>query len=124
MHWSKSAVVAYLYPRPVLTGLTLNANIVMATHMPPRLNIRVLRDIRVHQDVADNEISCRAYLYVTHDQSLPPQMRYQAQLQLNTFGYYMQPTMVKNRCMATGWGCGVIGKFGLCQVCTELNFIR
>ena len=91
--------------------------------MPPRPNIRVLRDIKARQGVADNEISRRAYLYVARNQSLPPQVRYQAQLQLNTFGRYTRPTTVKNRCTATGRGRGVIGEFGLCRVRTGLPFI-
>jgi small subunit ribosomal protein S14 len=84
--------------------------------MPPRPNIRVLRDMKARQGVADNEISRRAYLYVARNQSLPAQVRYQAQLQLNTFGRYTRPTTVKNRCTATGRGRGVIGEFGLCRV--------
>jgi len=84
--------------------------------MPPRPNIRVLRDIKARQGVTDNEISRRAYLYVARNQCLPPQVRYQAQLQLNTFGRYTRPTTVKNRCTATGRGRGVIGEFGLCRV--------
>ena len=91
--------------------------------MPPRPNIRVLRDIKARQGVADNEISRRAYLYVARNQSLPPQVRYQAQLQLNTFGRYTRPTTVKNRCTATGRGRGVIGEFGLCRVRTGSIFM-
>ena len=84
--------------------------------MPPRPKVRVLRDIKARQGVADNEISRRAYLYVARNQSLPAQVRYQAQLQLNAFGRYTRPTTVKNRCTATGRGRGVIGEFGLCRV--------
>ncbi|KAN0109228.1 hypothetical protein V8E52_009556 [Russula decolorans] len=83
--------------------------------MPPRPNARVLRDIKARQGVADNEISRRAYLYVARNQSLPAQVRYQAQLQLNAFGRYTRPTTVKNRCTATGRGRGVMGEFGLCR---------
>jgi small subunit ribosomal protein S14 len=84
--------------------------------MPPRPNVRVLRDIKARQGVADNEVSRRAYLYVARNQSLPAQVRYQAQLQLNAFGRYTRPTTVKNRCTATGRGRGVMGEFGLCRV--------
>ncbi|KAF8492969.1 hypothetical protein F5888DRAFT_1651529 [Russula emetica] len=83
--------------------------------MPPRPNARVLRDIKARQGVADNEISRRAYLYVARNHSLPAQVRYQAQLQLNAFGRYTRPTTVKNRCTATGRGRGVMGEFGLCR---------
>ncbi|KAF8264438.1 hypothetical protein EI94DRAFT_1772660 [Lactarius quietus] len=83
--------------------------------MPPRPNIRVLRDIKARQGVVDNEIARRAYLYVARNQTLPAQVRYRAQLQLNTFGRYTRPTTVKNRCTVTGRGRGVIGEFGLCR---------
>ena len=90
--------------------------------MPPRPKVRVLRDIKARQGVADNEISRRAYLYVARNQTLPAQVRYQAQLQLNAFGRYTRPTTVKNRCTATGRGRGVIGESGLCRVRERVLF--
>jgi small subunit ribosomal protein S14 len=84
--------------------------------MPPRPNVRVLRDIKARKGVAENEISRRAYLYVARNQTLPAQVRYQAQLQLNNFGRYTRPTTVKNRCIASGRGRGIISEFGLCRV--------
>jgi small subunit ribosomal protein S14 len=84
--------------------------------MPPRPNVRVLRDIKARKGVAENEISRRAYLYVARNQALPAQVRYQAQLQLNSFGRYTRPTTVKNRCVASGRGRGIISEFGLCRV--------
>jgi small subunit ribosomal protein S14 len=88
--------------------------------MTPRPNVRVLRDIKARQGVAENEISRRAYLYVARNLGLPAQVRYQAQLQLNAFGRYTRPTTVKNRCTATGRGRGVMGEFGLCRVCERV----
>ena len=41
-------------------------------------NIRILRDIKARHGVNANEITRRAYLYVARNQSLPPQVRYQA----------------------------------------------
>ena len=79
-------------------------------------NARVLRDIKARHGVNANEILRRAYLYVARNQTLPPQVRFQAQLQLNTFGRYTRPTTVKNRCTETGRGRGVISEFGLCRV--------
>ncbi|KLO12824.1 glucocorticoid receptor-like (DNA-binding domain) [Schizopora paradoxa] len=76
-------------------------------------NIRVLRDIKARQGVKDNEVVRRAYLFVARNQALPPQVRYQAQLQLNTFGRYTRPTTVKNRCVESGRGRGIISEFGL-----------
>lgn len=79
-------------------------------------NIRVLRDMKTRHIVQANEVARRAYLYVARNQTLPPQVRHQAQLQLNTFGRYTRPTSVKNRCHESGKGRGIIGEFGLCRV--------
>ncbi|KAF9076367.1 hypothetical protein BDP27DRAFT_1313219 [Rhodocollybia butyracea] len=78
-----------------------------------RPNVRVIRDMKARQGVLDNEVTRRAYLYVARNQTLPPQVRHQAQLQLNTFGRYTRPTTVKNRCYVSGKGRGIIGEFGL-----------
>ncbi|RDX53144.1 glucocorticoid receptor-like (DNA-binding domain) [Lentinus brumalis] len=78
-------------------------------------NARVLRDIKARHGVNANEILRRAYLYVARNQTLPPQVRFQAQLQLNTFGRYARPTTVQNRCTETGRGRGIISEFGLCR---------
>ena len=84
--------------------------------MSPRLNTRILRDVKARQGVKDNEISLRAYLYVARNQCLPAQARYQAQLQLNAFGRYTRPTTVKNRYTTTGRSRSVKGESSLCQV--------
>ena len=80
-------------------------------------NSRVLRDIKARHGVMANEVLRRAYLYVARNQTLPAQVRFQAQLQLNTFGRYTRPTTVNNRCIESGRGRGVIGEYGLCRVC-------
>lgn len=85
-------------------------------------NIRVLRDIKARNGVRLNEIARRAYLYVARNQSLPPQVRHQAQLQLNTFGRYTRPTTVKNRCSETGRGRGIMSEFALCRVSWSFDF--
>jgi len=78
-------------------------------------NIRVLRDLKARKGVEANELVRRAYLYVARNETLPPQVRHQAQLQLNTFGRYTRPTTVKNRCHESGRGRGIIGEFALCR---------
>jgi small subunit ribosomal protein S14 len=80
------------------------------------MNIRILRDIKARNGVKVTEIVRRAYLYVARNQALPPQVRHQAQLQLNTFSRYTRPTTVKNRCTESGRGRGIISEFGLCRV--------
>lgn len=79
-------------------------------------NARVLRDIKARHGVHANEIARRAYLYVARNETLPPHVRHQAQLQLNTYGRYTRPTTVKNRCIASGKGRGIISEFGLSRV--------
>lgn len=79
-------------------------------------SIRVLRDIKARHGVNANEIARRAYLYVARNQSLPPSVRYQAQLQLNTFGRFTRPSTVKNRCSESGKGRGIMSEFALSRV--------
>ncbi|KAJ7047538.1 hypothetical protein C8F04DRAFT_1022345 [Mycena alexandri] len=94
-------------------------------------NARVMRDMKARHGVLTNEVTRRAYLYVARNTTLPPQVRHQAQLQLNTFGKYTRPTTVKNRCAETGRGRGVISEFALCRtqfrlraLAGELNGIK
>ncbi|KAG6378443.1 hypothetical protein JVT61DRAFT_12698 [Boletus reticuloceps] len=80
-----------------------------------RPNIRVLRDMKARNGVKENEVMRRAYLYVARNQTLPPHVRHQAQLQLNALGRYTRPTSVVNRCTESGRGRGVMSEFGLCR---------
>lgn len=89
----------------------------LSTTMP---TARVLRDIKARKGVAAHEIVRRAYLMVARNETLSPQVRHHAQLQLNTFGRYTQPTTVRNRCHESGRGRGIISEFGLCRVCLRL----
>lgn len=72
--------------------------------------------MKARQGVHNNEIVRRAYLYVARNQNVSPQVRYQAQLQLNTFDRYTRPSTVKNRCYESGRGRGIIGEFALSRV--------
>ncbi|KAI0692645.1 hypothetical protein BC835DRAFT_1277241 [Cytidiella melzeri] len=83
--------------------------------MGPKPNARILRDISARELVKQNEVARRAYLYVARNQALPPQVRYQAQLQLNSFHLRTRPSCVRNRCTESGKGRGVINEFGLCR---------
>lgn len=84
--------------------------------MPPKPKVRVLRDMKAREGVRANEVARRAYLYVARNQTLSPQVRHQAQLQLNSFDRYTRPTTVKNRCHESGRGRGIISEFALCRV--------
>ena len=87
------------------------------------IKARVLRDIKRRNAVQATEVVRRAYLYVARNQTLPPQIRHQAQLQLNAFPKDTRPATVKNRCTESGRGRGVMSEFGLCRVST-LMFVR
>ncbi|KAF7776081.1 hypothetical protein Agabi119p4_4474 [Agaricus bisporus var. burnettii] len=76
-------------------------------------NARVLRDIKARKGFSAKEIARRAYLFIARNETLPPQLRHRAQLQLNTFDRYARPSTVKNRCIESGRGRGIIGEFGL-----------
>ncbi|KAH7100558.1 hypothetical protein BKA62DRAFT_705807 [Auriculariales sp. MPI-PUGE-AT-0066] len=77
------------------------------------MNIRVLRDMNKRKAVHGAEVLRRAYLAVARNMTLPSQVRYQAQLQLNQMPKNTIPTCVKNRCVESGRGRGIIGEFGL-----------
>ncbi|TRM68291.1 hypothetical protein BD626DRAFT_481305 [Schizophyllum amplum] len=91
---------------------------------PPKPNVRVLRDMKARDGAKANEVARRAYLYISRNQLLPPSVRHQAQLQLNTYGRYTRPTTVKNRCIETGRGRGIMSDFGLCRFQFRLKALR
>lgn len=108
--------------KTVICASTCHGILSSLTTMSP--NIRVLRDIKARHGVNANEIARRAYLYVARNQSLPASVRYQAQLQLNTFGRYTRPTTVKNRCSESGKGRGIMSEFALSRVCLLLISLK
>lgn len=87
------------------------------------IKTRVLRDMKRRSAVEASEVVRRAYLYVARNQTLSPQVRHQAQLQLNSFGKNTLPAAVKNRCVESGRGRGIINEFGLCRVSLSRTFL-
>lgn len=86
------------------------------------IKTRVLRDMKRRTAVQTSEVLRRAYLYVARNQTLPPQVRHQAQLQLNSFHKDTLPAAVKNRCIESGRGRGIMSEFGLCRVSRVCTF--
>jgi small subunit ribosomal protein S14 len=109
--------------RPATTHSGSTPHLLSCTMLGPlaQRNARVMRDIKARQGVAANEVIRRAYLYVARNQTLPPQVRHQAQLQLNTFDKYTRPSTIKNRCAETGRGRGVMSEFALCRVSSPMS---
>ncbi|TFK29299.1 mitochondrial 40s ribosomal protein [Coprinopsis marcescibilis] len=85
---------------------------------------RILKDIKARVGFKDKELLRRAYLYVARNETLPPQVRHQAQLQLNAFPANTRPTTVKNRCVISGRGRGIMSDFGLCRFQFRLKALR
>lgn len=79
--------------------------------------VRNLRDKNKRIKAADTEIERRAFLYIARNTSLPPTVRYKAQLGLNALNE-RAPGMdhIKDRCVLSGRGRGVLSRFKLCRV--------
>jgi len=88
------------------------------------VNARMARDIKTRHGVLLNEVSRRAYLFVARNQTLPPQVRHHAQMQLNTFDRYTRPTAVKNRCYESGRGRGIMSEFALSRFQFRLKALK
>lgn len=73
------------------------------------------------QSVTSHELLRRAFKYVARNTTLPFRVRHQAQLQLNQFPTSSRPVEVKERCIETGRGRGIITEFGLCRVSTSVR---
>lgn len=76
------------------------------------------------QSFASNEVLRRAYKYISRNTTLPPRVRHQAQLALNSFPNNARAEMVKERCTETGRGKGVFAKIGLCRVSGTEKLMR
>ena len=85
---------------------------------------RVLRDMRNRKSVAENELKRQALRYVIRNETLPQRTRIQAQLALNAFPGMARPGHVRNRCVETGRGRGVMREFRLCRFQFRLAALR
>lgn len=77
-----------------------------------------LRDMRKRLSLREVETQRAAHLFVARNTTLPAQVRHRAQLALNNLngGGEGRPGAVKNRCIETGRGRGIMSAFGLCRV--------
>jgi len=88
------------------------------------VNARVARDIRNRYSVLIYEAVRRSYIFVARNQTLSPQIRHRAQLQLNSFGREFCPTTIKNRCHESGRGRGIISEFALTRFQFRLKALK
>lgn len=94
-------------------------------HLPPSTLLtmgsksQMLRDAAVRIAASTSEIQRRALLAIARNTSLEASVRHRAQLGLGNMESKGRAGRVKNRCMETGRGRGVMSEFGLCRVSSE-----
>lgn len=76
---------------------------------------RILRDIQARSAVAQNELIRQAYRYIVRNETVPARTRHQAQLALAALPKQSSSTYVRNRCLETGRGRGILRDFRLCR---------
>lgn len=79
------------------------------------INARVLRDMRKRLAAKEAEPLRQALRHVVRNTTLPQRTRLQAQLRLNALPSEQRMGQVKNRCLETGRGRGVLSEFRLCR---------
>ncbi|KAJ1984109.1 40S ribosomal protein mrp2, mitochondrial [Dimargaris verticillata] len=88
------------------------------------MRFQILRDKRQRQAYAANEVIRQVYRYITHNQTVAPKIRYQAQLALHQYPQISSLAQVKNRCIETGRARGVLRDFRLCRTQFRLKALR
>ncbi|KAJ2306112.1 40S ribosomal protein mrp2, mitochondrial [Coemansia sp. RSA 2706] len=76
---------------------------------------RIIRDIKARRAVVSQELERTVWRYLSRNTTMDPQIRMQAQLALSRTPREASPTAIKNRCIATGRGRGVINQWKLCR---------
>ncbi|KAJ1661001.1 40S ribosomal protein mrp2, mitochondrial [Dispira simplex] len=76
---------------------------------------RILRNQRQRHCYAANEVIRQVYRYITHNETIVPKVRYQAQLALNQYPKHASVVQIKSRCIETGRGRGILSDFRLCH---------
>lgn len=83
------------------------------------MKARNLRDMAKRVAAAEAEPLRQALRYISRNMTLAPRARAQAQLQLGNMSGQTRINQVKNRCVETGRGRGVLRDFRLCRVSFE-----
>ncbi len=85
---------------------------------------RIFRDLRNRTAVLENEVQRQAFRFIARNERLPMNLRYKAQLELNNFPRAARPANVKNRCILTGRGRGILRDFRMCRYQFRLKALR
>ncbi|KAI9708743.1 MAG: 40S ribosomal protein mrp2, mitochondrial [Bogoriella megaspora] len=79
------------------------------------VNARVIRDHTKRKVFEQYEPERQALRYIIRNTTLPQRTRAQAQLQLSQMHCYTNPTQIKNRCIMSGKGRGVLRDFRMAR---------
>ncbi|RKP36895.1 hypothetical protein BJ085DRAFT_16115 [Dimargaris cristalligena] len=85
---------------------------------------RILRDQRQRQAFASHEVIRQVYRFITHNETVMPRNRYQAQLALDQYPQNSSSSHISNRCIETGRGRGVLQDFRLCRTQFRIKALR
>jgi small subunit ribosomal protein S14 len=72
---------------------------------------RIVRDMLRREQVQNFELLRKSYKYIARNQTLPANVRYQAQLRLHQLPTASCPTQLVTRCIVSGRGKAVLKDF-------------
>ncbi|OLY83882.1 putative 37S ribosomal protein mrp2, mitochondrial [Smittium mucronatum] len=88
------------------------------------MKARVYRDILKRKLVVEKETELQVYRYLSRNTVLPVRTRVMAQLALANTDKNAFPTAVRNRCLETGRGRGVMSDWRLCRFQFRLKALK
>ncbi|KAF1809970.1 glucocorticoid receptor-like (DNA-binding domain) [Eremomyces bilateralis CBS 781.70] len=88
------------------------------------INAKVIRDHTKRKVFAEHETERQALRYMIRNTTLSPRTRTIAQLKLTQMHSYTNPTQIKNRCIASGRGRGVMSDFRLARFQFRLHALK
>ncbi|OMJ08624.1 putative 37S ribosomal protein mrp2, mitochondrial [Smittium culicis] len=88
------------------------------------MKARVYRDIMKRKLVVEKETELQVYRYMSRNTQLPVRARMMAQLALANTDKNAFPTNVRNRCLETGRGRGIMSDWRLCRFQFRLKALK
>ncbi|KAJ2162505.1 40S ribosomal protein mrp2, mitochondrial [Coemansia sp. RSA 552] len=76
---------------------------------------RILRDMRARKEVSSQELQRTVWRYLSRNTTVDPQIRMKAQMALSFVSRNSSPASIKNRCILTGRGRGVLSQWRMCR---------
>ncbi|PVU97980.1 hypothetical protein BB559_001816 [Furculomyces boomerangus] len=88
------------------------------------MRTRIFRDIFARKMVVEKETELMIWRYMARNTTLPVRTRMQAQLALAKTDRRAFPTAIRNRCLETGRGRGIMSDWRLCRFQFRLKALR